>query len=118
MASNQKETAIAQPAAKPVALRWDGHMSDGVGATYGTEPMAFLSAEPEALLLCGTRGTFKIPRTAVVKLGRGGFYPWFFKGIRIRHSLANLPSELVFRPLGTQERDILSRLRELGYPAG
>ena len=51
-----------------------------------------------------------------MKLGRGGFYPWFFGGIRIRHSVAAFPAELVFKPMGVRERDILARLREMGDP--
>ena len=91
-------------------------MSDGVGSTYGVEPMAFLSADRDQLLLSGNRGTFRLPRASVRKLGRGGLYPWFFGGIRIRHTVASFPDELVFKPMGAQERDILDRLRALGYP--
>jgi hypothetical protein len=91
-------------------------MSDGVGSTYGLEPMAFLAAEPDHLLLSGNRGTFRLPRATVVKLGRGGLYPWFFHGIRIRHNVASFPDELVFKPMGAKECDILVRLRMLGYP--
>lgn len=91
-------------------------MSDGVGATYGLAPLAFLAAEPDHLLLSGNRGTFRLPKTSIVKLGRGGFYPWFFHGIRIRHNVANFPEDLEFKPLGTKGRDILERLRALGYP--
>jgi hypothetical protein len=93
-------------------------MSDGVGSTYGIEPMAFLSADPQHLVLSGNRGNFRVPRAAVRKLGRGGLYPWFFAGIRIHHSMASFPAELVFKPLGVKEREIFSRLRELGYPVG
>ena len=93
-------------------------MSDGVGSTFGPEPLAHLSADSEHLLLSGNRGNFRLSRSAVTKLGRGGFYPWFFGGIRIRHSIASFPEELVFKPMGVRERDILARLRELGYPVG
>jgi hypothetical protein len=99
-------------------LRWEGHMSDGVGHTYGLEPLAHLSADSEHLILSGNRGNFSLPRSAITKLSRGGFYPWFFGGIRIRHTVANLPDELVFKPMNVRERDILNRLRELGYPSG
>jgi hypothetical protein len=78
--------------------------------------MAFLSADAGQLLLSGNRGTYRLPRAAVRKLGRGGFYPWFFRGVRIRHTIADFPEELVFRPLGARERDVLVRLRALGYP--
>jgi len=90
-------------------------MSDGVGSTFGPEPLAHLSADASHLVLSGNRGNFRLPRSAVTKLGRGGFYPWFFGGIRIRHSIASFPEELVFKPMGVRERDILARLRELGY---
>ena len=90
-------------------------MSDGIGATYGITPMASLSADADELLLTGSRGTFHLPRAAVRKLGRGGFYPWLFRGIRIRHNIASYPDELVFRPMGVPEREILDCLRVLGY---
>lgn len=32
--------------------------------------------------------------------------------------LERLPSEFVFKPIGVRERDLLARLRELGYPVG
>jgi hypothetical protein len=91
-------------------------MSDGVGSTFGVEPTAFLSTDSDHLVLSGNRGTFRLPRAAVLKLGRGGFYPWFFGGVRIRHNVASFPEELVFKPIGTRERDILGRLRAMGYP--
>ncbi len=46
-------------------------MSDGVGATYGPKPLAFLSANSDELLLSGNRGTFRLPRASFLKLGRG-----------------------------------------------
>jgi hypothetical protein len=119
MKSEQNEPAasITTPHAS-TASRWEGHMSDGVGHTYGLEPLAHLSADSEHLILSGNRGNFSLPRSAITKLGRGGFYPWFFGGIRIRHTVANFPDELVFKPMIVRERDILNRLRELGYPSG
>ncbi|MFM9078710.1 MAG: hypothetical protein ACKOTE_01015 [Opitutaceae bacterium] len=114
---NEQATPITPPPAS-TALRWEGHMSDGVGCTYGLEPLAHLTADPEHLTLAGNRGNFRLPRAAITRLGRGGFYPWFFGGIRIRHTVANFPDELVFKPMNVRERDILSRLRELGYPSG
>jgi hypothetical protein len=95
--------------------RWEGHTSDGIGAMFGATPMAFLSAEADELVLAGTRGTFRLPRGAVVKVGRGGFYPWCFGGIRIRHTIARYPDELDFKPLGAKESAVLRRLRELGF---
>lgn len=111
-------TESSSPTAKstPTNQRWEGHMSDGVGSTYGPAPMAHLAAEAGHLVLSGSRGNFYVPRAAVVRLGRGGFYPWFFGGIRIHHSVAGFPTELVFKPMGIRERDILARLREMGYP--
>ena len=91
-------------------------MSDGVGATYGANPLAFLSVNSDALLLSGSRGTFHLPRTSVVKVGRGKMYPWFFGGIRIRHNISSYPDELQFQAMGVRSREILDRLRALGYP--
>ena len=92
-------------------------MSDGVGATYGPKPLAFLSANSDGLLLSGNRGTFHLPRASVLKLGRGSMYPWCFGGIRIRHNIASVPADLQFKPMDAQSSDVLDRLRALGYPA-
>jgi hypothetical protein len=92
-------------------------MSDGVGATYGHTPLALLSANAGELLLSGNRGTFRLPRAAVLRIGRGDLYPWFFGGIRIRHNIADFPEHLQFQPMVARSREILDQLRALGYPA-
>ena len=94
---------------------WEGSLSNGVGTTTGT-PLAVLSADANALVLSGTLGTFRFARAAVVRLGRGMMYPWFFTGIRIHHNTPDYPAELQFKPQGVSSRDILARLRALGYP--
>lgn len=93
-------------------------MSDGVGATFGPEPCAVLSANADELWLKGTRGDFRLPRNAVVRIGRGRMYPWFFRGIRIRHNVAGYPSDLQFTPMVGRTRDILAQLKSLGFPTG
>ena len=98
-------------------FKWHGHMADDVGATYGPEPLASLTATTDALVLTGTRGTFRIPRADVRKLGRGKMYPWLFSAIRIHHAVRAIPAELQFKPLGMRPRDVLTQLRQLGYPA-
>ena len=95
-----------------------GHMSDGVGTTFGPEPGATLTATPEELRLTGKRGDFRLPREAVAKLGRTSVYPWFFRGVRIRHRIAGYPETLQFLPMEGDTRQLLSRLRTLGFPAG
>lgn len=92
-------------------------MADHIGATYGPEPLAFLAASETELLLSGNRGTFRFPRAAVVKLGRGGLYPWCFSSIRIWHSIATYPAELQFKPLEAATKAVLGQLKSLGYPA-
>lgn len=99
-------------------LTWQGHMADNVGATYGPEPLATLVATTAALVLSGTRGTFRLPRTAVRKLGRGKMYPWLFSAVRIHHDMPDYPTELQFKPLGARPQAVLAQLRELGYPGG
>jgi hypothetical protein len=98
--------------------RWLGHMSDDVGSTYGSEPLAFLTTSPDVLVLSGTRGTFRMPRAAVVKLGRGKMYPWFFSALRIHHKVPGYPSDLQFKPLGLHWREVQAKLKSLGYPVG
>jgi hypothetical protein len=91
-------------------------MADDVGATFGVEPMASLAATRDEIVLSGTRGTYRVPRTAVTKIGRGKMYPWFFAGIRIHHTMGTISRELQFKPLGGDWREVLRGLRDLGYP--
>ncbi len=92
-------------------------MSDDVAATFGPEPMAFLSATPEEIVLSGSRGTYRIPRNSVAKIGRGKMYPWFFSGVRLHHTVESFPSALQFKPIDRPWREVAQRLRELGYPS-
>ena len=92
-------------------------MWDGVGATLGP-PRAVLSVNAEEIWLKGARGDFHIPRSEVVRLGRGSAYPWFFQGLRIRHRIARLPSDLQFRAMDGGTRGILAQLKAVGYPTG
>ena len=96
--------------------RWEGHMSNGLGTTYGLTPMAVLSASPEKLLLVGKLGTFEFPRSSLIKIGRGGFYPWCFSAVRLHHKVAGIPEELQFKPLGVSAGVIRARLKSMGYP--
>ena len=98
------------------AQRWEGHMSDDIAATYGPEPLAFLRATPDEIVISGTRGTYSLPRTSVTKIGRGKMYPWFFTGVRIVHSVGSYPKNLQFKPLGGPWQEILQALRQQGYP--
>lgn len=92
-------------------------MADDIGATFGHQPLASLTATADALVLTGTRGNFRVPRSAIKKLGRGNMYPWLFSAVRIHHSVPGYPTELQFKPLGLRPREVLAQLRRLGYPA-
>jgi hypothetical protein len=102
--------------ATPGTLRWEGHMADDVAATCGAEAGAVLLATADELWLKGKRGDFRIPRAAVLKVGRGGFYPWFLKGILIRHNLPKLPANLQFLAFSASPGELVTGLRYLGYP--
>ncbi len=91
-------------------------MADDVAATFGPEPGATLTATAATLHLKGNRGDFLLPLAAVVSIGRGGFYPWLFKGVRIRHRIAGFPKNLQFLDPATSSRDLLRQLGSLGYP--
>jgi len=93
-------------------------MCDGVGTTAGPEPGAVLCANADEIWLKGRRGDFHLPRNAVVRIGRGRMYPWFIRGIRIRHNVAGYPAELQFGPFVGTTRDILAQLKSLGFPTG
>ncbi|MBK8478844.1 MAG: hypothetical protein IPL39_21930 [Opitutaceae bacterium] len=98
------------------AMRWEGHMADDVASTYGSEPCAALTATPDELRLKGNRGDFRLPRSAITRISRGGLYPWFFKGIRIRHLNTKISSNLQFRTLTGKTNHLLAQLKTLGYP--
>lgn len=117
MNSSPNASVELAPTLDPSALRWEGHVSNGFGATTGSD-LASLTATATELVLSGTIGTYHVPRAAVTKLGRGNMYPWFFAGIRIHHRQAKCPEELQFKPVGeASSRDLLVQLQALGYPA-
>lgn len=97
-------------------LSWSGHMADDIAATYGPDPLANLTATADFLHLTSTRGNFRMPRAAVTRLGCGNFYPWFFAAMRIHHTVSGYPRSLQFKPLGLKPRELMTKLRELGYP--
>lgn len=97
-------------------LTWTGHLADDVAATVGPEPLASLVATADHLTVTSTRGNFRLPRAAITRLGRGNFYPSFFSAVRIHPSVAGYPHCRQFKPLGPKPRELLARLRELGYP--
>ena len=93
-------------------------MHNGVGTTGGPVPGATLTATADELQIKGSLGDFRIPRTAMTKLHRGSLYPWFFQGVRIRHRIAGYPNTLLFQPIECSTRELLARLRALGFPTG
>ena len=95
-----------------------GHMYNGVGTTYGPVPGAALTASADELWIKGNLGDFHIPRAAVTKLQRGSLYPWFFRGVRIRHRAAGVPAEIQFQTMDGNTRVHLAQLRALGFPTG
>lgn len=119
MTHEEKTTATSTESAHNHAQsihRWEGHMADDVAGTYGTEPMAFLSATADELILSGSRGNYRLPRTSITRIGRGKLYPWFFAAVRIHHSVGNFPRDLQFKPLTGNWRQVRQALHSLGYP--
>ena len=114
--TEEKTNGHPVPSVTPHEIKWEGHMADDVGATFGHSPMASLTATSDRLVLSGTRGNFTLPRTLVTKVGRGKMYPWLFSALRIHHRVAGYPADLQFKPLGTTPREVLAQLHQLGYP--
>ena len=97
-------------------IKWPGQMADDVASTYGPEPLASLTATAHELVLSSTRGTFRVPHAAVKRLGRGNLYPWFFSALRIHHTVSGFPKSLQFKPQPGNWREVLARLKAMGYP--
>lgn len=116
IAASKKGPTGTQATASDGEIKWHGHMADDVGSTYGPEPLATLTATANELVLSGTRGTFRMPRAAVARLCRGKMYPWFFSAMRIKHTVSGYPEDLQFKPQPGHWRDVLARLKSLGYP--
>jgi hypothetical protein len=104
------------PATALPDLTWVGHMAEDGGSTTGSSPSSTLTANDHELSLRGPRGDFHVPRTAVTRISRGKFYPWFFMAVRIHHNLPRCSQELQFKPMDTTVGAIFDRLRALGYP--
>lgn len=117
---DMKNVQVIEPANVPTQaapespLTWEGHMCDDVGATGGVKPLAALSATRNELVVSGTRGTHRIPASAVTRIGRGGVYPWLFRAIRIHHNQPGCP-DLQFKPTAAKVPEVLAALERLGY---
>lgn len=95
---------------------WKGHMTNGVGTTYGAAPAATLTVTNDEIGIEGPLGDFSLPKAAIVRITRGRLYPWIFGGLRFVHNMGGVPDELQFKPSETSSKSILERLRALGYP--
>lgn len=117
MTANERQdlSRYTEASATNAEHKWEGHMADDIAATDGPVPMALLIATSDSLFLGSTRGNFKIPRSAVTKLGRGKFYPWFFSAVRIHHSVPGFPRALQFKPMHVKPAEVMNALRTLGY---
>lgn len=115
-AVSDKRPNLTAATASDDEIKWPGQMADDVANTYGPEPLALLTATTQELVLSGTRGTFRVPRSAVMRLGRGNFYPWFFSALRIHHSVSGFPKSLQFKPQPGHWGEVLARLKTLDYP--
>ncbi len=114
---------MTAPSAAPTfsdsgVVRLEGHMADDVAATSGPKPGAVLQATADELWIKGHRGDLRLPRQSIARIDRGGLYPWFFKGIRVRHSLPGAPAKVQFLPFECDTGVLLRRLHALGYPRG
>lgn len=59
---------------------------------------------------------FTIPLGKVRKISRGGMYPWFFRGLRVHHSIPGYPEDLQFKAEGASFTEMKLKLAALGYP--
>ena len=98
-----------------VVKSWRGQMCTGLFSTKGPGPSAKLIANSEQLEIKGVLGNFTLKKQDVERIERGGFFPWLWCGIRIRHTVASYPKMIMFWPQFSRSRKIMEHLRLFGY---
>ena len=94
--------------------QWRGSVCTGILTSEW--PFGKLSVGPEAIDLRSLLGRLVIPREKIQFIERGGFLPWLWTGIRIRHACVEYPERLMFSPTFFWRRtEILSYAESLGY---
>jgi hypothetical protein len=114
---NDTQHLEARPAALAETLpaSWRGHMADQVGATFGPDAVAQLSASSDELQLTGALGSFTLPKSTVKRISGGRMYPWFFRAVRIRATWKGTELDIQFKPMDASHRAVIQRLHQLGY---
>jgi hypothetical protein len=61
---------------------------------------------------------FTIAKADVVAIEPAGFFPWFWLGIRIRHTNPELPLSLTFHTWEASRAELFDAFRTRGYSVG
>ena len=101
MASKEGKEWRGSVCAGPLTSRW---------------PFGKMIIRRDRIELKSLLGNYVLPRDEVKSIERGGFLPWFWMGVRVRHTHDGYPNHLMFSPiLFWRRRRILECLTSLGY---
>ncbi len=115
MNETQQLAPSSAAVAETRADSWHGHMADQVGATFGPDAVAQLTASPEDVQVTGALGSFTLEKSAIKSISGGRMYPWFFRAVRIRATWKGADLDIQFKPLDASHRSVIQRLHQLGY---
>jgi hypothetical protein len=111
------------PSESSAPLSWRGEMCSGLFSTktntlirnrYGAE----LTCTEDAVRVnaARVRWDYTISKDKIERIGRAGFFPWIWTGIRIHHRDSDIPRRVAFVSYNTSSRDIIEECKRLGYP--
>ena len=94
---------------------WKGAALAGGVTTHGVGSAGTLTANQHRLSIESKVGSFSFSPKDIVRIERSGFLPWFWSGIRLRHSVTGYPEEIGFCPRGASSRKVMKILQSYGY---
>ena len=97
------------------SLHWRGRTHFGWPWGSTGREQDILSVDEERLTLTSTLGELRFRSEAVLRVERAGLIPCLWRGIRIAHRLRHYPDRVGFVPESASSKEVLERLKALGY---
>ncbi len=94
---------------------WRGHAHRGYLNTNHPCAPDQLIVNSNELRITSLLGNFTFRPDSVIRIEQCGFAPFLWRGIMIRHRVANYPKSIGFRPRGISPKEILRVLQSYGY---